>query len=346
MLRRSPPVSAATPRRTVVVTGGSSGIGRATALRFAQAGWRVGLVARSKAGLEDAAREIAALGVPVATGAADVADDAAVEAAAAALETQLGSPDVWINAAGNGVFGRFLDVPDAEFQRVTAVTYGGTVNGTRAALRRMRPRDRGVGVAVCSGVAFHGMPLLSSYSGAKQAVRGFCDAVRGELLQEGARVRIVCVFPPAANTPFFARAASHLPNPPRPMKPVYQPEVVAEAIFAAAMKPRREVAVSGTTVLFALANRLSPALMDRVIRRLGYDGQTTESHAALAARDPALFESGVRVHGARGAFGRGARSFSLQGLADRHRGKAVLGLLALAGLAAVIRRRRGKRRLG
>ncbi|KAB0682622.1 SDR family oxidoreductase [Aureimonas leprariae] len=326
--RRNQPAS---PPRTVVVTGGSSGIGRATALRFARAGWRVGLIARGTAGLEDARREIERSGAPCATAVADVSLDAETERAAAALEAALGPLTVWVNSAGNGVFGRFLDVSDAEFRRVTDVTYGGTVNGTRAALKRMRPRDAGVVINVCSGVAFHGMPLLSSYSGAKYAVRGFADAVRSELLQEASRVRITTVFPPAVNTPYFRHAASHLDLPPRPAKPVYQPEVVAEAIFRAALVPRREVEVSTTTVLFALANKLSPALMDKVIRRLGYDGQTTASHKAALSRDPTLFEPSAKASGARGDFGDEARGFSLQTWADRHR-----GALAAAGAGAVL----------
>jgi short-subunit dehydrogenase len=328
--------------RTVAITGGSSGIGRATAVRFARAGWRVGLVARGSAGLDAAAREIAGLGGKVATVPADVADDAATESAAARIEAALGPIDVWVNSAGNGVFGRFLDVSDAEFRRVTAVTYGGTVNGTRAALRRMRARDRGTVINVCSGVAFHGMPLLTSYSGAKYAVRGFADAVRSELLQEGSRVRITTVFPPAVNTPYFRHAASHLDRPPRPAKPVYQPEVVAEAIFRAALSPRREVEVSTTTVLFALANRVSPALMDRAIRRLGYDGQTAGGgHPAALTRDPTLFEPSARASGARGDFGDEARGFSLQGWADRHRG--LIGAAGLGLVAALLLRRGGGR---
>lgn len=335
-MMRFPPSQ--TRSRTVVITGGSSGIGRATAVRFARAGWRVGLIARGAAGLDAAARELAALGARVETAVADVSDDAATESAAGRIEAALGAIDVWINCAGNGVFGRFLDVPDREFRRVTDVTYGGTVNGTRAALRRMRARDRGTVINVCSGVAFHGMPLLTSYSGAKYAVRGFGDAVRSELLQENSRVMVTTVFPPAVNTPYFRHAASHLRRPPRPAKPVYQPEVVAEAIFRAALAPRREVEVSTTTVLFALANRLSPAVMDRVIRRLGYDGQTTDSHCAALSRDPTLFEPSAVASGARGDFDDEARSFSLQGWADRHRWP--LAAAGLAVLAAALRRRR------
>ena len=125
-------------------------------------------------------------------------------------------PDVWINCAGNGVYGRFASVPEAEFDRVTAVTYGGTVNGCRIALALMRAAGGGTIVNVCSAVAFHGLPLMTSYSGAKAAVRGFAQALQAELTIERSRIRVSVVFPPAVNTPFFSHAVSHMgwPAPP------------------------------------------------------------------------------------------------------------------------------------
>lgn len=117
--------------RVVIVTGASSGIGRCTAALFARRGWRVGLIARGAAGLLAARHDGEAAGACVATAQADVADSAALAEAAEAIIAALGPADVWINCAGNGVYGRFDDVPEAEFQRVTDVTYHGTVNGTR-----------------------------------------------------------------------------------------------------------------------------------------------------------------------------------------------------------------------
>jgi short-subunit dehydrogenase len=198
------------PARVVAITGASSGIGRCTASLFASTGWRVGLIARGQPGLEAVCGEIVAAGGAACVAAADVRDAAALEAAAAAIEDALGPIDVWINCAGNGVYGRFLDVPAHEFDCVTDVTYGGTVNGTRVALRRMLPRDAGVVVNVCSAIAYHGMPLLTSYSGAKAAVRGFTDGVRAELVHDRSRVRATIVFPPAVNTPFFSHAVTYM----------------------------------------------------------------------------------------------------------------------------------------
>jgi short-subunit dehydrogenase len=330
---------AAPGARVVIITGGSSGIGRCTAALFSRNGWRVGLIARGAAGLESARSELARPGGVVAVAAADVADAAALEDAAARLANRLGPCDVWINGAGNGVFGRFLSVPAEEFCRVTEVTYLGTVNGTRTALRQMLPRDAGAIVNVCSGIAFHGMPLLSSYSGAKHAVRGFTDAIRAELRQDGARVRIGIVFPPAVNTPFFSHAVSHMDRPPRPMRPVYQPEPVADAIFRVATGRRREITVGSVTMLFGLASALFPRLIERAIYQLGYAGQMTSCPRAAALREPTLFAPSPRASGMRGPFDAQARRFSLQAWLARRQVLVPAGVAISVGLvvAAFIR---------
>ena len=211
---RPPPAPRAAPR-IVIITGGSSGIGRAAAGLFARRGWSVGLIARGAAGLQAALADVQATGATGAVAVADVADAEALDQAARALTAQLGPADAWINAAGNGVYGRLLDVTDAEFRRVTDVTYMGTVNGVRAALRIMLPRDAGAIVNVCSGIVFHGLPLMSSYVGAKAAVRGFGQSIQVELKMAGSRVRLATIFPPAVNTPVLQpRALAHgLPGP-------------------------------------------------------------------------------------------------------------------------------------
>ncbi len=331
-------ISSASNGRVVVITGGSSGIGRCTAAFFSRNGWQVGLIARGQASLDSAREEIAQAGGVVHAICADVADAAALEDASARLQALLGPIDVWINSAGNGVFGRFLSVPDQEFRRVTEVTYLGTVNGTRAALRHMLPRDAGVVVNVCSGIAFHGMPLLSSYSGAKQAVRGFTDSIRAELRQDGSKVRVAIVFPPAVNTPFFSHAPTYMERPPRPMRPVYQPDPVAEGIYRAATRGGREVTVGSVTILFGVMSKLFPRLIERAIYRLGYAGQMTSCPQAAALRDPTLFAPSLRAAGMRGPFGGGARRYSMQMWLSRHRFlvPASLAVSAAVLLAAFI----------
>lgn len=323
--------------RVVIITGASSGIGRCTAALFSRRGWQVGLIARSGPGLDAVRRDLALTGGSAVAAIADVADAAALERAADHLEDALGPVDAWVNCAGNGVYGRFVDVPEAEFNRVTAVTYLGTVNGTRVALRRMLPRGAGVVVNVCSAIAFRGMPLLSSYSGAKQAIRGFTRAVRCELRRDGSRVRLTTLYPPAVNTPFFSHAASHMDEPPRPMWPVYQPEVVAGSIHLAVKAYRPEMQVGGITVLFALATRFVPRLVDMAILRLGSAGQTTGCPEAARLRKPTLFAPSPDPSDVRGPFGDGARACSMQMWASRRRATLAAGLVLLAAGALTAR---------
>ena len=303
---------------TVVITGASSGIGRCTAANFGAKGWKVGLIARGQAGLDSICEELRAAGVTAAFAVADVTDSAALEAAAATLEAELGPITVWVNGAGNGVYGRFQDVSEAEFRRVTDVTYMGTVNGVRVALRRMVPRDRGTVINLCSAIAFGGIPFLSSYSGAKHAVRGFTDSVRHELRSDGSRVGLTTIYPPAVNTPFFSHAPSYMPGSPRPAKPVYQPEIVADAILLAATRSFREIRVSGVTCLFSLAMRVMPGVVNAAIARLGMDGQLTQDGAAKRMHEPTLFAPSDRVSGVHGTFGPESRRFSVQLWLLRH----------------------------
>lgn len=208
----------------VVITGASSGIGRCTAALFARQGWGVGRIARGTEGLAAARIDVEATGALAARAQADVTDSATLTEAANAIVAALGPLDVWINCAGNGVYGYFDDVPEIEFRRVTDVTYHGTVNGTRVALMHMRARGFGSIINVCSAVAFHGLPLMSSYAGARAAVRAFSQAVKGELRLERSPIRVSTAFPPAVNTPFFSHSPSHMGWPARPAWPVYQPK--------------------------------------------------------------------------------------------------------------------------
>ena len=333
-----PGVPVLTRRKTVIITGGSSGIGRGTAIVFARRGWQVGLIARGEAGLAAAAADVRAEGMPAATAVADVADSAALREAAQGVVAALGVPDVWINCAGNGVYGRFAAVPEAEFDQVTAVTYGGTVNGCRIALELMRPSGRGTVVNVCSAVAFHGLPLMTSYAGAKAAVRGFAQALRAELRMERSAIRVSTVFPPAVNTPFFSHAVSHMGWPARPAPPVYQPEVVAAGIYLAATTGRAELIVSGTAAAFSLATRISPRLIAFLMCQMGFDGQLTRDPEAARLEEPTLFAPALVAAPVRGPFGKRARGFSTQLWASRYTGVFLAGAALGAAALRLIRR--------
>ncbi|MEX2420571.1 MAG: SDR family oxidoreductase, partial [Actinomycetota bacterium] len=259
----------------------------------------------------------------------DVADAAGVRSAADAIVGELGPIEVWSNDAMTAVFGRFLEVPLEDFARVTEVTYLGTVHGTRAALERMVPRDRGVVVQVGSALAYRGIPLQSAYCGAKHAVRGFTDSIRTELLHERSRVRIIEVHLPALNTPQFRWVKSLLPREARPVPPIYQPEVAADAIAWVIGHPRREMWVGFPTVGSVLANRIAPGLLDRYLARTGYRSQQTEEPRDLQRPDN-LYAPVEGDHGAHGVFDRNANSHSSQLWISKHR-RAVTAALATAG---------------
>ncbi|RZU54025.1 short-subunit dehydrogenase [Krasilnikovia cinnamomea] len=331
--------------RTVVITGASGGIGRATARRLAARGDRLVLLARGETGLAAAADEVTRAGGTALPIAVDVADAGAVEAAAARAEGELGPIDVWINNAFTSVFAPFTRIGPAEFRRVTEVAYLGFVYGTRAALDRMLPRDRGTIVQVGSALAYRGIPLQTAYCGAKHAIQGFTEALRCELLHEHSRVRVTMVQMPALNTPQFGWVRSRLPHRAQPVPPIFQPEVAARAIEYASDHPRRrEYWVGGSTVATLLANAVAPGLLDRYLARTGYASQQTGQ-----PHDPEypgnLWKPADQDvdHGAHGAFDRRAHRRTAQLWASQHHGLLALGgAAALAGAAAALGR--GRRR--
>jgi NAD(P)-dependent dehydrogenase (short-subunit alcohol dehydrogenase family) len=285
----------------VVVTGASAGVGRATVRAFARHGADIGLLARGIDGLEAARLEVEALGRRAIVLPADVADAGQVEAAAARVERELGPIDVWVNNAMASVFSPIADTPPEEFHRVTDVTYHGVVHGTLAALRRMLPRNRGVIIQVGSALAYRGIPLQSAYCGAKHAVQGFTDSLRCELLHDGTRVRVAMVQLPAMNTRQFEWVRSRMPREPRPVPPIYQPEIAADAIVWAATHDRRELSVGATTVAAIWADKIAPAVLDRYLAATGYDGQQTETPTNPNRRDN-LWHPLPGDHGAHGRF--------------------------------------------
>ena len=211
----------------VVVTGASAGVGRATVREFAARGARIGLIARGRAGLEGARRDVERAGGVALVLPLDVSDPAAVEAAAERVQRELGPIDVWVNNAMLSVFAPVKSMQAEEYKRVTDVTYLGYVYGTLAALRRMLPRNRGVIVQVGSALAYRGIPLQSAYCAAKHAIQGFMDSLRCELLHDGSHVRVVMVQMPALNTPQFGWVKSRLPRRAQPVPPIFQPDVAA-----------------------------------------------------------------------------------------------------------------------
>jgi NAD(P)-dependent dehydrogenase (short-subunit alcohol dehydrogenase family) len=328
----------------VVITGASAGVGRATVRAFARRGDDIALLARNEDGLEAAAQEARDAGARAIAIPTDVADHEQVEAAAARVTAELGEIDVWVNVAMASILAPTWEIEPAEFRRVTEVTYLGQVHGTMAALQRMRPRDRGAIVNVGSALAYRGIPLQSAYCGAKHAIRGFTDSVRTELMHDASNVHITEVHLPALNTPQFDMVRTRMPRLPRPVAPVFQPEVAARAIVWAAGHPqRRELWVAGSTVMTILGSRLAPGTLgDRYLARTGFDSQQTDEPASEERRRTDYLDAPVPGdHGAHGRFGDEAKSGSAQLWLARHRGvlaAAGAGALAAAGAAVAARR--------
>ena len=274
---RQPASDQAGEPRTVVITGASAGIGRATAELFGRQGARVALIARGEDGLRGAAEAVERAGGTALPLQADVADFDALDRAAGRAETELGPIDVWVNVAFTSVFAPFTKITPAEFKRVTEVTYLGYVYGTMAALARMVPRDRGTIVQVGSALGYRAIPLQSAYCGAKHAVNGFTESVRCELLHDHSNVKITVVQMPAVNTPQFSWVKSRLPRRPQPVPPIYEPEVAAEGVvFAAAHPDRKEYWVGGSTAATIFAQKFAAPLLDRYLGKTGYDSQQTD----------------------------------------------------------------------
>src|SRR5947209_2212718 len=314
---------------TVVITGASAGVGRATAHAFAAQGAQIGLIARGTQGLQAAAAEVERRGGKALALPLDVADPEAVEAAADSVEDRFGSIDIWVNCAMATIFAPFHRISPEEYRRATEVTYLGFVYGTMAALKRMRPRNRGTIVQVGSALSYRAIPLQSADCGAKFAIRGFIDSLRTELLHDGVDINLVMVQMPALNTPQFDWARNKMSRRPQPVPPIFQPEIAADAIVYAAHSRRREVWVGGSSVQAIVANKFFPGSLDRYLAKKGYSGQLT-GEPADPEQPNNLFDPVPGDPDTHGRFDDGAANYSLQLWATEHRGALAAGALAIA----------------
>jgi NAD(P)-dependent dehydrogenase (short-subunit alcohol dehydrogenase family) len=312
--------------QVVVITGASAGVGRATAWAFAKRGACIGLLARGRDGLEAAQREVEQLGGRALVCPTDVSDPGQIEAAADAIEKEFGPIDIWVNNAMVSVFSPVMQMKPEEYKRVTDVTYLGYVWGTLAALKRMRPRNKGVIIQVGSALAYRGIPLQSAYCAAKHAIQGFVDSLRCELLHDRSKVRVCMVQMPALNTPQFRWVRSRLSRKAQPVPPIFQPEVAADAIVYAATHKRREVYVGGPTVVAVVGNKIAPGMADRYLARHGYRSQQM-GEPEDADRPDNLNSPLPGDHGAHGVFDARAKKFSVELWWVKNRNR----LLGLAG---------------
>ena len=320
--------------QVVVVTGASSGVGRACVRAFAAKGARLGLIARNEEALNAAADEVRRAGGEALVLPLDVADADAVERAAVSVEARFGRIDTWINCAMLTVFAPVMRMTPEEFRRVTEVTYLGYVHGTMAALRRMLPLDEGTIIQVGSALAYRSIPLQSAYCGAKAAIRGFTDSLRTELIHDGSRVKLSMLQLPAVNTPQATRQRNKLDRQARPVPPMFTPESIAELVVWAAEHPPREMLIGRPTVQAVWAQKLVPGLLDLYLGKKGYQPQMVDT--PNEQEGDILFETLPGDPGAHGPYRDMERGPDLQmrlrtqlPTIGRAAGRAALGALAL-----------------
>ncbi len=253
--------------QVAVVLGASSGIGRETALRFAQQGAKVVVAARGEPGLTSLAAEITAHGGEAAYAVCDVTDFAQVEGVAEVAVRTFGRIDTWVNVAAVGVVARFEDTSPEEFRRVMEVTFMGQVHGAKAALPHLRRGGALISIASVESIA--ALPLHSAYAAAKHAVEGMIDALRRELLADWVPISVTSVKPATINTPFFTNARNKMEVKSQGIPPFYQPSVVADCVLYAAEHPVRDVFAGGAGKLMALNQMFTPGLLDAVLGRVG-----------------------------------------------------------------------------
>ncbi|MBA2732669.1 MAG: SDR family oxidoreductase, partial [Acidobacteria bacterium] len=261
--------------QTIVITGASSGIGLVTARMAAQQGARLVLAARSEDALRQLTNEITVAGGQAIYVVADVGQEADVRRIAEAAIQKFGGFDTWVNNAGVSIYGRVLDVSMDDHRQLFETNYWGLVHGSRVAAMHLRKRGGAI-INVGSSLSDRAIPLQGTYCASKHAVKGYTDALRMELEEEGAPISVTLIKPSAIDTPYKDHAKNYLPVEPQNPPPVYAPETVAEAILYSAEHPERDVFIGAGGKAISVSGEYAPRLTDKVMKAALFDIQQTE----------------------------------------------------------------------
>jgi NAD(P)-dependent dehydrogenase (short-subunit alcohol dehydrogenase family) len=262
------------PDQVVVVMGASSGIGRATAARFAEEGARVVVAARGEAGLRSLVAEIGANGGQACAEVADVTDPAQMRRVAQRAVTEYGGLDTWVHAAAVLLVAPFEQTTPEEFQRVIDVNLMGQVHGAMAALPHLKRRG-GALIHISSMGAKRGVPLQTAYCASKHGIDGFVETLRMEVQRADLPISVTNVMPATINTPLFDQARTKIGVKPVAPPPIYQPDVVVDAVLYAAEHPVRDFVVGGSAKALIVGEGLAPRLVDAVLVRFGFEAHDT-----------------------------------------------------------------------
>ncbi|MDQ3747937.1 MAG: SDR family oxidoreductase [Acidobacteriota bacterium] len=261
--------------QVVVVFGASSGIGRQAALNFAERGAKIVVAARSEAGLKSLVEEIETKGGEVYYLLADAADFEQVKNVADSTFEKFGRLDTWVHSAGVLLFAKVEQTEPEEYKRLIEVNLLGQIHGAKAALPYLK-KSGGALIHISSVEAWRTLPFQSAYGASKHGINGFVQALRVELEHDRVPVSVSQILPAAINTPIYDKARNKMPFKPRPVPPIYHPQIVADAILYAAENPVTDLIAGGAGVGLVLSERLSPRLSDWIFEKIGFIGQTSD----------------------------------------------------------------------
>lgn len=329
--------------QVVVVVGATSGVGRETAIRFAARGAKVLVSGRSEPALAELVQEIRSRGGEAAGHAAEVSQYEQVRALAERAVELYGRIDTWIHLAAVSLYSPFQEVKPEEFSQVIEVNLLGQAFGAMAALPHLKREGRGALIHIGSVESRRSLPLHSAYAASKHGMVGFIDALRMELMHDHTPISVTTVLPASINTPFFDKSLTRLGVKPRPIPPVYQPELVAEAILYAAEHPVRDIYVGGAGKLLVFFHHLAPRLVDWVFSRFGFRTQKTDQPETDRAPHN-LYEHIEGYDQVHGSFGKEARTVSLYTRLETRPALrwGLLGVLAGAWFIRQARRKPGR----